>query len=49
MGVMNEIPEQLGLKGKHSSKSSNKWCLKISSGDQKCGMLESQIVPKMIM
>jgi hypothetical protein len=49
MGVMNEIPEQLGLKGIHSSKMGVKMMLKNSSRAQSCGMFESQIVPKMIM
>jgi hypothetical protein len=35
LGVMNEIPEQLGLKGKHSSKMGVKMMLKNSSGDPK--------------
>jgi hypothetical protein len=36
MGVMDEVPEQLGLKGKHISKMGVKMMLKKSSGDPKC-------------
>jgi hypothetical protein len=36
IGVMDEVPEQLGLKGKHSSKMGVKMMLKNSSGDPKC-------------
>jgi hypothetical protein len=49
MGVMNAIPEQLGLKGKHSSKMGVQMMLKTLQETQSCGMFESQIIPKMIM
>jgi hypothetical protein len=45
----NEIPEQLGLKGKHSSKRGKNNVEKTLQEAQSCGMFKSHIVPKIIV
>jgi hypothetical protein len=44
MGVMNEIQEQLGLKGKLSSTKGKNDVEKLFK-TKSCGMFESQIIP----